>query len=216
MGILLPIMGSRMPGSRNLLRGEVPPLFGKTRQRLLALLYRRADQEHLQERLIQLAGLGRGTVQRELEFLARAQVVRRLVRGRQVYFQANRESPIYGELRGLVLKTAGLADALRAGLAPLAGGLRVAFIYGSIAKGTERRASDVGVMLIGDVSFAQASDALGRAQEALGREINPSVYAAADFRAKLAARHHFLRTVLAGEKIFLIGEERELARLAKK
>ena len=205
-----------MPGSRNLLRGEVPPLFGKTRQRLLALLYRRADQEHLQERLIQLAGLGRGTVQRELAFLARAQVVRRLVRGRQVYFQANRESPIYGELRGLVLKTAGLADALRAGLAPLAGGLRVAFIYGSIAKGTERRASDVGVMLIGDVSFAQASDALGRAQEALGREINPSVYAAADFRGKLAARHHFLRTVLAGEKIFLIGEERELARLAKK
>ena len=211
MGILLPIMGSQ-----HVLQGEVPPLFGKTRQALLALLYSRADQEHLQESLIQLAGLGRGTVQRELEFLARAGVVRRTVRGRQVYFQANPESPIYGELRGLVVKTAGVADALRAGLAPLAGRIRVAFVYGSIAKGTERRASDVDVMVIGDVSFAQASDALGRAQQALGREVNPSVYAPADFRAKLAARHHFLRTVLAGEKIFLIGDERELARLAKK
>jgi len=203
-------------GSQHVLQGEVPPLFGKTRQALLALLYSRADQEHLQESLIQLAGLGRGTVQRELEFLARAGVVRRTVRGRQVYFQANPESPIYGELRGLVVKTAGVADALRAGLAPLAGRIRVAFVYGSIAKGTERRASDVDVMVIGDVSFAQASDALGRAQQALGREVNPSVYAPADFRAKLAARHHFLRTVLAGEKIFLIGDERELARLAKK
>ena len=211
MGILLPIMGSQ-----HVLQGEVPPLFGKTRQALLALLYSRADQEHLQESLIQLAGLGRGTVQRELEFLARAGVVRRTVRGRQVYFQANPESPIYGELRGLVVKTAGVADALRAGLAPLADRIRVAFVYGSMAKGAERRASDVDVMVIGDVSFAQASDALGRAQQALGREVNPSVYAPADFRAKLAARHHFLRTVLAGEKIFLIGDERELARLAKK
>jgi len=211
MGILLPIMGSQ-----HVLQGEVPPLFGKTRQALLALLYSRADQEHLQESLIQLAGLGRGTVQRELEFLARAGVVRRTVRGRQVYFQANPESPIYGELRGLVVKTAGVADALRAGLAPLADRIRVAFVYGSMAKGAERRASDVDVMVIGDVSFAQASDALGRAQEALGREVNPSVYAPADFRAKLAARHHFLRTVLAGEKMFLIGDEHELARLAKK
>ena len=210
MGIVLP-----MEGSKTLFAG-LPPLFGKTRQALLALLYSRADEEHLQESLIQLAGLGRGTVQRELEFLARAGIARRTVRGRQVYFQANTDCPIYSELRGLVVKTAGVADALRAALAPLAGRIRVAFIYGSVAKGTERRASDVDVMMIGEVTFAEASEELARAQEVIGREINPSVYSPADFHAKLAAKHHFLNSMLKGEKIFLIGDERELGRLAKK
>jgi uncharacterized protein len=210
MGILLPIMGSEISS------GEVPSLFGKTRQRLLALLYSRADEEHLQESLIQLAGVGRGTVQRELEFLADGGIVRRIVRGRQVYFQANPECPIYPELRGLVIKTAGVADALRAALAPLAERIRTAFIYGSVARRGERRASDVDVMLIGEVSFAEASEALGQAQQSIGREVNPSVYTAADFRVKVAAKHHFLINVLRDEKLFLIGDERELARLAKK
>lgn len=211
VGILLPIMGSKTNATAGM-----PPLFGKTRQTLLALLYTRADEEHLQESLIQLAGLGRGTVQRELEFLERAGVVRRTLRGRQVYFQANRDSPIYAELRGLVVKTAGVADALRATLAALAGRIRVAFVYGSVARGSERRASDVDLMVIGEASFAEVSDALGRVQEAIGREVNPSVYAPADFRAKVAAKQHFLSTVLKDEKIFLIGDAHELGRLAKK
>lgn len=211
MGILLPIMGRETA-----IPGTAPSLFGKTRQTLLGLLYSRADEEHLQESLIQLAGLGRGAVQRELEFLARAGVVRRTVRGRQVYFQANADSPIYAELRGLVVKTAGVGDALRAALASLAGRIRIAFVYGSIAKGTESRASDVDVMVIGDVSFAEVSDALGQAQKSIGRELNPSVYGPADFRAKLAAKQHFLRTVLKAEKIFLIGDEHELGRVATK
>ncbi|MGH8681967.1 MAG: nucleotidyltransferase domain-containing protein [Burkholderiales bacterium] len=211
MGILLPIVGSRTAQS-----GALPSLFGKTRQALLGLLFGRADEEHLQESLIQLAGLGRGSVQRELEFLARAGVVRRTVRGRQVYFQANQDCPVYAELRGLVVKTAGVADALRLALAPLAGRIRLAFIYGSVARGTERRGSDVDVMVIGEASFEETSEALARAQEAIGREVNPSVYAPADFRAKVGAKHHFLRTVLKSEKIFLIGDEHELGRLAKK
>lgn len=179
-------------------------------------MYTRADESHLQESLIRLAALGRGTVQRELEFLTRAGIVRRTVRGRQVYFQANSDCPIYAELRGLIVKTAGIADALRVALAPLAERIRAAFIYGSIARGTERRASDVDVMVIGDVSFAETAEALGKAQEAIGREINSSVYPPAELRAKLAAKHHFVRSVLKREKIFLIGDERELARLAKK
>ena len=210
MGILLPIVGSKsVPSS------ELPSLFGKTRQALLSLLYTRADEAHLQENLIQLAALGRGTVQRELEFLTRAGVVRRTVRGRQVYFQANPECPIYSELRGLVVKTAGVADALRVALAPLAERIRAAFIYGSVASGKERRASDVDVMVIGEVSFEETAEALARAQKAIGREVNPSVYPPAEFQAKLAAKHHFLRSMLKSEKIFLVGDGRELARLAK-
>lgn len=211
MGILLPMVGSNTS-----LSGSSPSLFGRTRQALLALLYSRADEEHLQESLIQLAGLGRGTVQRELDFLARAGVVRRTVRGRQVYFQANAQSPIYAELRGLVVKTSGVADVLRGALAQVSGRISAAFIYGSVAKGSERRGSDVDVMVIGDVSFAEVSEALSQAQKAIGREVNPSVYTAADFRTKLKAKHHFLRTVLSAEKIFLVGDDDELGRLAKK
>jgi uncharacterized protein len=211
MGILLP-----MVGSQEILPGAPPPLFGKTRQALLALLFSRADEAHLQETLIQLAALGRGSVQRELEFLAQAGIAQRTVRGRQVYFQANPESPIYAELRGLVVKTVGVADILRTALAPLAKGIQVAFVYGSIAKGQERRASDVDLMVIGEVSFADISEVMGAAQKSIGREVNPSVYTPTDFRTKLVAKNHFLLNVLKGEKIFLIGDDRELARLAKK
>jgi len=211
MGILLPMLGSQVASSATL-----PSLFGKTRQALLSLLYSRADEAHLQESLIRLAALGRGAVQRELAFLARAGVIRRAVRGRQVYFQANAESPIFTELRSLILKTAGVADALRAALAPLSERIVVAFFYGSVAKGQENRASDVDLMVVGEVAFAETSEALGEAQKAIGREVNLSVYAPADFRAKLAAKHHFLRGVLKSEKIFLIGDSRELARLTKK
>lgn len=209
VGILLPIMGSHALRS-----GAFLPLFGKARQALLSLVFTRADEAHLQEDLIRQAALGRGAVQRELEVLSRAGVVRRTLRGRQVYFQANPDCPIYPELRGLIVKTAGVADALRVTLAPLAERIRAAFIYGSIARGTERRASDVDIMVIGDVSFAETAEALGRAQEGIGRDINPSVYPPEEFRTKLAAKHYFLRTVLKGDKIFLIGDVRELARLA--
>ena len=191
-------------------------LFGRTRQTLLALLYSRADEEHLQESLIQLAGLGRGTVQRELDFLARAGVVRRTQRGRQVYFQANAQSPIYAELRGLVVKTSGVADVLRGALAQLSARISVAFVYGSVAKGSERRGSDVDLMVIGEASFAEVSEVLGEAQKTIGREVNPSVYTVRDFGAKVKAKNHFLRTVLRAEKIFLIGDGDALARLAKK
>ena len=203
-------------GSKYTVSQGLPPLFGKTRQALLSLVFARADEAHLQESLIQFAALGRGTVQRELEFLARAGIVRRTVRGRQVYFQANPDCPIYAELRGLIVKTVGVADALRVALAPLAARIRIAFIYGSVARGSERRASDVDVMVIGDVSFAETAEAFAVAQKAIGREVNASVYPPAEFRTKLAAKHHFLRSVIKGEKIFLIGDERELGRLAKK
>ena len=208
MGTLLPTMGSPSPA--------LLPLFGKTRQALLALLYTHADEAHLQESLIHLAALGRGTVQRELDFLTRAGIVCRTVRGRQVYFQANPDCPIYPELRGLIVKTVGVAGVLRGALVPLAERIRAAFIYGSVARGGERRGSDIDVMIIGEVSFAEITDALAHTQEMIGREVNPSVYPPAEFRSKVAAKHHFLNTVLKGEKIFLIGDERELARLAKK
>jgi predicted nucleotidyltransferase len=101
-------------------------------------------------------------------------------------------------------------------LAPLGERIDVAFIYGSIARSEEHRDSDVDVLVVGKVTFGEIVSSLSEAQKAIGREINPTVYPPAEFRSKLAAGHHFLNTVLKGPMFFVIGDKRELARLAKK
>jgi predicted nucleotidyltransferase len=114
------------------------------------------------------------------------------------------------------VKTSGLKDVLQAALAPVADRIHIAFIYGSFAGGKEYRESDVDIMVVGNVTFGEIVSALGTAQEMLSREVNPAVYSKAEFHSKVKAGHHFLDTVLNGKKIFLIGGERELARLVKK
>ena len=115
-----------------------------------------------------------------------------------------------------MIETTGVADVLRAALAPWAGRIQVAFIYGSVAKLAQRNGSDVDVRVVGEPAFGEVVLALGSAQEKLAREINPTVYSRAGFRSKLKAGHHFLSAVVGGEKLFLIGDEHELARLGAK
>ena len=157
-----------------------------------------------------------GAIQRELRQLVACGILRRTARGKEVYFQVNPECPAFAELKSLLLKTAGLADVLRTALAPLADQIEVAFVFGSMAQGKERQQSDVDLLVVGNVSFADVVAAIGPAQEQVQREVNPSVYPPDEFRAKLAARHHFLKSVMAGSKVFLIGDERGLERLAEK
>jgi predicted nucleotidyltransferase len=134
--------------------------------------------------------------------------------GNQVHFQANPTCPIYDELRGILKKTVGVADVLREALAPLADRIAVAFVYGSVASGEERAGSDLDVLIIGEARFAEVVAALDPAQELLRREVNPNLYSALEFRKKLAAGEPFLRRVLAGDKILIIGGEDELGKLA--
>jgi predicted nucleotidyltransferase len=138
------------------------------------------------------------------------------VKGRQVYFSANPDAPVYSDLRGLLTKTAGVADLLRAALRPLAEKKMVviAFIYGSVASGTHGPKSDVDLMIIGHLSLSDLIPELRKAQEALGREINPTVYEPHEFRTKLQKDAHFLSRVVAGPKLMLVGNSDELAELA--
>src|SRR5438552_3473015 len=191
-------------------------LFGKTRQRVLGLLLGHPDESFHLRQVVRLSGAGLGPTQRELTMLAAAGIVTRAQRGRQVFFQARRESPIFDELRSLVIKTCGLADVLRAALEALRKQIRVAFVFGSFARGEESKNSDVDVMIIGDVRLADVAGALGPPMQQLGREINPIIYPPAELARKRAARHHFITQVLKGPKIFLIGDEDELAGLAEK
>lgn len=142
-----------------------------------------------------------------------AGLLTRTQRGNQVYYQANRQSPIFLEVKSLIVKTAGVADVLRAALEGLSNRMQVAFLYGSVAEGADKISSDVDLLVIGRVTFGEVAEAVGMIQEKLRREVNPSVYSAEEFRKKVLARHHFLKAVLKGSKIFLIGGEDELKRL---
>ena len=190
-------------------------LFGKTRRAVLALLYSHVEESFYIRQIARTAGVGLGAVQRELKKLSEAGIIRRTVRGRQVYYQANPECPVYAELKSLVVKTVGVGDVLRAALVPLADRINVAFLFGSMVGGGERSSSDADVMVVGDITFAEVVSVLGRAQETVRREINPLVYPPEEFRFKLAADHHFLKQVLEGSKFFLIGDEYELAKLVE-
>jgi predicted nucleotidyltransferase len=191
-------------------------LFGKTRRAVLSLLYSHVDEAFYLRQIVRVAGVGLGAVQRELKLLSDAEIIQRIVRGRQVYYQANPQCPVFGELKALVIKTVGIAAIVQAALAPLADRIRIAGIYGSIARSEEHRGSDVDLLVVGKVTFAEIVSALDQAQKTINREINPTVYPVDEFQSKLSAGHHFLSTIVEKPMFFLFGDKRELARLAKK
>jgi predicted nucleotidyltransferase len=190
-------------------------LFGKTRRAVLALLYSHPDESFYLRQIARVTGAGMGSLQRELKQLSEAGIIRRSEIGRQAFFKANSDCPVFSELRNLIIKTFGVADVLRAALSPLADSIQVAFIFGSMAGGEFKQGSDLDVMVIGETAFAEVVAALSPVQETLAREINPTVYPPDEFKSKLAGGHHFLKTVLNGPKLFLIGDENELEELAE-
>ncbi|MFZ5462408.1 MAG: nucleotidyltransferase domain-containing protein [Pseudomonadota bacterium] len=182
----------------------------KYRRGVLAVLFMRTGlRVHLRE-LARLIGAAPGPLKRELDLLSAAGLVRKTREGRQVYFTANTEHPVFAELQALLRKTVGLADVLRACLAPLASRITAAFVYGSVASGTEQAESDIDVMVIGEVTFAEVVHALFDAQQVLGREISPKVMPPEEWRRKRAAKQAFVTEVLSRPKIMLLGEERGL------
>jgi predicted nucleotidyltransferase len=138
----------------------------------------------------------------------------RRVQGNQVLYQANSQSPIFSEIKSLITKTVGIHDAIRAALASLGSEIQVAFVHGSVARQNERANSDVDLMVLGNAPFSEIVSALGPAQRELGREINPTVFPVSEFRSKSAAGNHFLRSVMKEKRLFVLGTENELAKLA--
>ena len=176
------------------------------RRKVLGLLLMRPEQQiHLRE-LARVIGAAPGTLKKELDALCEAGLLRAERVGNQVRFCANTAHPVFPELQALIIKTIGLADALRLSLAPLAGRIDAAFVFGSMASGTESAGSDIDLMVVGDAGFAEVVDATYEAQAALGREINPKVMSASEWQAKKAERNAFLQDVLNKPRIMLIGD----------
>jgi predicted nucleotidyltransferase len=193
--------------------GTLEKLMPATRRKILTALFRNPGEEYYLREIIREAGKGLGSVQRELENLVQAGLVVREKRKGRTYFRANPECPIFEEIKGIVRKTAGLVDVLREALAGVEG-VKLAFVYGSVARGDERPESDVDIAVIGKCAFKSVVGALSGVQETLGREANPTVYSTREFAKKAKGRHHFVNTILEGEKIFVIGNESDLRRLA--
>ena len=190
-------------------------LFGKTRLAVFALLYGHADRTFYLSEIVRAVGAGTGAVQRELARLTTAGLLRRTVQGRQVYFQANADSPVFADLKGLVVRTTGVVDVIREALAPVAVRVRLALVYGSIARGEETSSSDIDLLVVSKASLFDVVSALADAQEVLHREVNPAVFPPAEFKKKVRAGDPFLMAVVSGPKLFVIGGERELTELAE-
>jgi DNA-binding transcriptional ArsR family regulator len=196
--------------------GSLDALLPKTRQGILAAVLVRPDKTWYASELARRMGVTPSSLQRELRGLTRAGILKSHRQGHMTYFQANQESPLFEDLRGLLLKTAGLVDVLADALKPVAAKITWAFVYGSIASGREQSDSDIDLMIIGKVSPADLPLPLRRARELLGREINPTVYARDEFAKKLAVKDHFLAQVLAKPKLNVLGSEDELAKATGK
>ena len=190
-------------------------LLGGSRTAVLATLLLRPDEAlHVRE-LARLTGISAGTLHRELRALSELGLLVRRETGRQVFYSADRASPVFEELAGILRKTAGLADVLRSALAPIADRLQLAFVYGSMAAGEAKAHSDVDVMVLGEASFADVARALHPAQIALGREINPTVMTPADFARRRHTKDGFAVTVMRQPKIWLVGNNNDLAELGQ-
>jgi predicted nucleotidyltransferase len=163
--------------------------------------------------VLDAVNIGRGTVQRELQNLTDAGIINRRVEGRQVYYQANNRCPLFNELKSIVRKTFGVADVIARSLALARDKIRVAFIFGSVARSADNRRSDIDLMIVGRISFEQVVSLLSPAEEELGREVNPVVYSVAEFKKKVTEDHYFIKRVVEEEKIFIAGDKEELQKL---
>lgn len=181
-------------------------LFTKTQQRVLGLLFGKPDVRFYTNEILRRVDMGRGTVRRELERLSVAGILRASREGNQLYYQANPESPVYPELLGLVRKTFGVAEVIRAALQPLDTQIELAFVYGSLAKGGAVKTSDVDLMVISDsLAYSDVMDVLLPLEKTLMRPVHPTLYSAGAFYSKLAQGSSFLSRVLEQPKLWVKG-----------
>lgn len=189
-------------------------LFGTYRQRALTQLLLNPDRSYHVRELARLTGTTPGTLHKELSKLAKVGLLLREKQGNQVRYRANRGCPIFAELAGLLRKTGGMVGVLADVLRTLSPAPELALVFGSLARGEENAGSDVDLLLISACSFGDAVKALHPAQEQLQREINPVIFSATEFARRIAAKDTFIGNMLANPKLFVIGNEHDLGKLA--
>ncbi|MCL4504314.1 MAG: nucleotidyltransferase domain-containing protein [Deltaproteobacteria bacterium] len=186
-----------------------------TMVKVLSLFLLHPEEEFYQRGIAETTGSALLQVQRALKRIERTGLVSKTKRGNMVYYKADRMHPAFEDLKRVFLKTVALGDVLREALAPLGNKVKLAFIFGSLAQGRETAQSDVDLFLVGELSLRETTRILGPVTSDLGREFNPVVYSPEEFKKKARENHHFITEVIRGPKIWLIGNEEELAKLAE-
>jgi predicted nucleotidyltransferase len=207
-GMIIPDMGMKARARRG---GLADALFTPVQQRVLGLLFGQPERRFQSAELIRLVKGGTGAVHRQLGRLAGSGLVDISAIGNQKHYQACRQSPVFAELHGLVVKTVGVVDPLRRALEPVASSIHDAFVYGSVAKGTDRASSDIDLMVISDsLRYADVFDGLQSAEVVLGRKVNPTVMTLAQWRSKRARGESFVARVAAQPRVLVIGSGDDL------
>lgn len=188
-------------------------LFRIYRQRVLGLLLLNPERSYYVREIARLTNTAAGTIHKELARLAAAGLLVRESVGNQVRYSANRDCPVFGELVSILRKTSGLVDVLAEALSPVENQIILAFVFGSLARGEQEPGSDVDVMLVGGIGFADAVRVLHPVQATLQREINPVVYSPDEFHRRNTNGDSFIREVIAKPKLFIVGNENELGKL---
>ena len=192
-------------------QGLADALFTATQQRVLGALYGQPQRSFTVTELIASTGAGSGAVQRELAKLTASGLLTVRPIGNQKHYQANPAAPIHGELVAILQKTVGLAEPLRDALQPLAKRIALAFVFGSVAKGSDTARSDIDLMVVSaHLGYADALTALADVEEKLGRKINPVIYSLAELAKRIKSDNAFVKRVLEQPKIWLIGGEDDL------
>lgn len=186
-------------------------LSSRVRAELFRLMFGvKQDELHVRE-LARRSGLNESTIRQELRKLKRLDLVIDRRDGNRIYYRCNQEHPLYADIYQIVLKTAGLADVLRRRLARE--DIAVAFIFGSITGSTARAHSDVDLMAIGSIGLRNLTAALSGVSEEIGREINPHVMTAKEYKKRLDGKDHFVTNVIGGKKLFIVGTQNEFAAM---
>jgi predicted nucleotidyltransferase len=210
-GMIMPNLGSQASSRRRRPRSLADALFTQTQQRVLRVLFGQPDRSFYASELIREAGTGSGAAQRELARLETSGLIVARRIGHQKHYQADAASPLFSELRNIVLKTVGLAEPLRDALRPLSAAIRAAFVYGSVAKATDQSGSDIDLMVISDsLTYGEVFGAVERVTRTLGRQVNPTVYTVAEFSRRTREKNAFVMRVLEQPKLWAIGSEDDL------
>jgi predicted nucleotidyltransferase len=182
-------------------------LFTTTQQRVLGLLFGHTERSYYLSEIIEFARVGSSSVQRELQRLLASGLVSRTAVGNQKHYRANPQCPIFRELRGIIRKTVGLVEPLREALSAVAGRVKLAIIYGSISRGTDRASSDVDLLVVSDeISLEALYATLLPAETKIGRRVSPTLYSSTEFLHRRGKNSPFLQKVIRGEHVTLIGE----------
>lgn len=183
-------------------------LSSRSRAAVFKLLFSGSERElHLRE-IQRRSGLNDSTLRQELKKLVRLDLVKRRKDSNRVYYRANRDHPLFTEIRNLVIKTTGMVQVLHEAIETQQ--VNVAFVFGSIATGEETAGSDVDLLVIGDIGLRALSELLSGCSEVIGREVNPYVMTRDEYRKRVASDEHFITHVLKSPKLFVVGTDHDL------